>query len=241
MSGHSKWATIKRSKAVVDAKRGAVFTKIGNAISIAAREGGADPEANPSLRALIDKARGVNMPKDNIDRAIKRGSGELAGDVVEELYYEGILPGNIQVVIKCLTDNRNRSAASVRHALSKYGGSLSSVMWNFEQKGIIEISQEEIKNKNINLEELELELIELDIEDFISDEDGVLIYTKTEDLQKVKNKLEEKNISPLSAELEYIAKDKQKLDQVGLEKIEAFVEMLEEIEDVNDYYFNFDL
>ncbi len=241
MSGHSKWATIKRSKAVVDAKRGAVFTKIGNAISIAAREGGADPEANPSLRALIDKARGVNMPKDNIDRAIKRGSGELAGDVVEELYYEGILPGNIQVVIKCLTDNRNRSAASVRHALSKYGGSLSSVMWNFEQKGIIEISQEEIKNKNINLEEFELELIELDIEDFISDEDGVLIYTKTEDLQKVKNKLEEKNISPLSAELEYIAKDKQKLDQAGLEKIEAFVEMLEEIEDVNDYYFNFDL
>lgn len=241
MSGHSKWATIKRSKAVVDAKRGAVFTKIGNAISIAAREGGADPEANPSLRALIDKARGVNMPKDNIDRAIKRGSGELAGDVVEELYYEGILPGNIQVVIKCLTDNRNRSAASVRHALSKYGGSLSSVMWNFEQKGIIEISQEEIKNKNINLEEFELELIELDIEDFISDEDGVLIYTKTEDLQKVKNKLEEKNISPLSAELEYIAKDKQKLDQAGLEKIEVFVEMLEEIEDVNDYYFNFDL
>lgn len=241
MSGHSKWATIKRSKAVVDAKRGAVFTKIGNAISIAAREGGADPEANPSLRALIDKARGVNMPKDNIDRAIKRGSGELAGDVVEELYYEGILPGNIQVVIKCLTDNRNRSAASVRHALSKYGGSLSSVMWNFEQKGVIEISQEEIKNKNINLEELELELIELDIEDFISDEDGVLIYTKTEDLQKVKNKLEEKNISSLSAELEYIAKDKQKLDQAGLEKIEAFVEMLEEIEDVNDYYFNFDL
>lgn len=241
MSGHSKWATIKRSKAVVDAKRGAVFTKIGNAISIAAREGGADPEANPSLRALIDKARGVNMPKDNIDRAIKRGSGELAGDVVEELYYEGILPGNIQVVIKCLTDNRNRSAASVRHALSKYGGSLSSVMWNFEQKGVIEISQEEIKNKNINLEELELELIELDIEDFVSDEDGVLIYTKTEDLQKVKNKLEEKNISPLSAELEYIAKDKQKLDQAGLEKIEAFVEMLEEIEDVNDYYFNFDL
>lgn len=241
MSGHSKWATIKRSKAVVDAKRGAVFTKIGNAISIAAREGGADPEANPSLRALIDKARGVNMPKDNIDRAIKRGSGELAGDVVEELYYEGILPGNIQVVIKCLTDNRNRSAASVRHALSKYGGSLSSVMWNFEQKGIIEISQEEIKNKNINLEELELELIELDIEDFISDEDGVLIYTKTEDLQKVKNKLEEKNISSLSAELEYIAKDKQKLDQAGLEKIKAFVEILEEIEDVNDYYFNFDL
>lgn len=241
MSGHSKWATIKRSKAVVDAKRGAVFTKIGNAISIAAREGGADPEANPSLRALIDKARGVNMPKDNIDRAIKRGSGELAGNVVEELYYEGILPGNIQVVIKCLTDNRNRSAASVRHALSKYGGSLSSVMWNFEQKGIIEISQEEIKNKNINLEEFELELIELDIEDFISDEDGVLIYTKTEDLQKVKNKLEEKNISPLSAELEYIAKDKQKLDQAGLEKIEVFVEMLEEIEDVNDYYFNFDL
>ena len=147
MSGHSKWATTKRAKAVVDAKRGAIFTKMGNAITIAARERGGDPEKNPALRALLDKARGVNMPKDNMERAIKRGTGELAGDIVEELYYEGVLPGNIQVVIKCLTDNRNRSASLVRHALSKQGGALGNVMWNFEQKGVVEITTEEIKAK----------------------------------------------------------------------------------------------
>ena len=241
MSGHSKWATTKRAKAVVDAKRGAIFTKMGNAITLAAREKGGDPEKNPSLRALLDKARGVNMPKDNMERAIKRGTGELAGDIVEELYYEGVLPGNIQVVIKCLTDNRNRSASLVRHALSKQGGALGSVMWNFEQKGVIEITAEEIKNKSVNLEELELELMELNIEDFVSSEDGITVYTKSEDLQSVKAKLEEKNILFDSAELEYIAKDKQILDEDGIAKIDSFVDMLEDIEDVSDYYFNVDL
>ncbi len=241
MSGHSKWATTKRAKAVVDAKRGAIFTKMGNAITLAAREKGGDPEKNPSLRALLDKARGVNMPKDNMERAIKRGTGELAGDIVEELYYEGVLPGNIQVVIKCLTDNRNRSASLVRHALSKQGGSLGSVMWNFEQKGVIEITAEEIKSKSVNLEELELELMELNIEDFVSSEDGITVYTKSEDLQNVKAKIEEKNILFDSAELEYVAKDKQKLNEEEMSKIENFVDMLEDIEDVSDYYFNVDL
>lgn len=241
MSGHSKWATTKRAKAVVDAKRGAIFTKMGNAITLAAREKGGDPEKNPSLRALLDKARGVNMPKDNMERAIKRGTGELAGDIVEELYYEGVLPGNIQVVIKCLTDNRNRSASLVRHALSKQGGSLGNVMWNFEQKGVIEITAEEIKSKSVNLEELELELMELNIEDFVSSEDGITVYTKSEDLQNVKAKIEEKNILFDSAELEYVAKDKQKLNEEEMSKIENFVDMLEDIEDVSDYYFNVDL
>lgn len=241
MSGHSKWATTKRAKAVVDAKRGAIFTKMGNAITLAAREKGGDPEKNPSLRALLDKARGVNMPKDNMERAIKRGTGELAGDIVEELYYEGVLPGNIQVVIKCLTDNRNRSASLVRHALSKQGGSLGSVMWNFEQKGVIEITAEEIKSKSVNLEELELDLMELNIEDFVSSEDGITVYTKSEDLQNVKAKIEEKNILFDSAELEYVAKDKQKLNEEEMSKIENFVDMLEDIEDVSDYYFNVDL
>ena len=226
---------------MVDAKRGAIFTKMGNAITIAARERGGDPEKNPALRALLDKARGVNMPKDNMERAIKRGTGELAGDIVEELYYEGVLPGNIQVVIKCLTDNRNRSASLVRHALSKQGGALGNVMWNFEQKGVVEITTEEIKAKKVNLEELELELIEANIDDFVSSEDGVTIYTKSEDLQNIKSKLEEKNILFDSAELEYIAKDKQTLDEDGIAKIDSFVDMLEDIEDVSDYYFNVDL
>jgi len=241
MSGHSKWATTKRAKAVVDAKRGAIFTKMGNAITIAARERGGDPEKNPSLRALLDKARGVNMPKDNMERAIKKGTGELAGDIVEELYYEAVLPNNIQVIIKCLTDNKNRSASLVRHALSKQGGALGTVMWNFEQKGVIQITSEELKNKGVNLEELELDLIEANILDFIPEEEGVTIYTKMEDLQSIKNKLEEKNILFDSAELEYVAKDKQILSEGDSAKLDNFIDLLDDIEDVSDYYFNVDL
>lgn len=238
MSGHSKWATTKRAKAVVDAKRGAVFTKIGNAISIAAREKGGDPEKNPSLRALLDKARGVNMPKDNMERAIKKGTGELGGAVVEELFYEGVLPGNIQFVIKCLTDNKNRSAAVVRHALSKFGGSLGSVMWNFEQKGVIVILMETIKTKGINLDELELELIDAEIDEFKVEDEVVIIFTKVENLQSVKAILENKGISLESSEIEYVAKDKQTVGEEEQEKIDRFIEELDDLEDVGDYYNN---
>lgn len=238
MSGHSKWATTKRAKAVVDAKRGAVFTKLGNAITVSARERGGDPEKNPTLRAMIDKARGFNMPKDNIERAIKKGTGELSGAVVEELYYEGILPGNIQFVIKCLTDNKNRSAAVVRHALSKFGGSLGAVMWNFEQKGVIVISQEIIKTKSINLEELELELIDAEIEEFKIEDEVLVIFTKVDILQNVKNILENKGLNLESAEIEYVAKDKQAIKEEEQEKIDRFIEELDELEDVSDYYNN---
>lgn len=238
MSGHSKWATTKRAKAVVDAKRGAVFTKIGNAISIAAREKGGDPEKNPSLRALLDKARGVNMPKDNMERAIKKGTGELGGAVVEELFYEGVLPGNIQFVIKCLTDNKNRSAAVVRHALSKFGGSLGSVMWNFEQKGVIVILMETIKTKGINLDELELELIDAEIDEFKVEDEVVIIFTKVETLQSVKAILENKGINLESSEIEYVAKDKQTVGEEEQEKIDRFIEELDDLEDVGDYYNN---
>lgn len=238
MSGHSKWATTKRAKAVVDAKRGAIFTKLGNAITVAAREKGGDPEKNPSLRAMIDKARGVNMPKDNIERAIKRGTGELGGAAVEELYYESVLPNNVQFIIKCLTDNKNRSASMVRHALSNFGGSLGSVMWNFEQKGVIVIVQEVLDKKKIDLEKLQLELIDLEIEDFKTEDDLVIIFTKVENLQKIKNFLEEKEISLESAEIEYVSKDKQALTEEEQEKIDRFIEELDGLEDVSDYYSN---
>jgi YebC/PmpR family DNA-binding regulatory protein len=240
MSGHSKWATIKRAKAVTDAKRGAIFTRLGNTITIAAREKGGDLEANSSLRIAVEKAKSANMPKDNIERAIKRGTGELAGDIVEELYYEGVLPNNVQIVIKCLTDNKNRSAASVRHALSKYGGSLGSVMWNFEQKGLIFILAEKIKEKDINIEELELEMIEADIDDFKMDEEGLTIITKVENLQKTKAKLEEKGLEIESAEIEYIAKDKNTLSEEDLNKLKNFLDVLDENEDVNSFYLNVD-
>lgn len=238
MAGHSKWATTKRAKAVTDAKRGAIFTKLGNAITIAAREKGGDIETNPSLRAVVDKAKSFNMPKDNIERAIKKGTGELAGDVVEELYYEAILPGNIQIIIKCLTDNRNRSAATVRHALSKVGGNLGSVMWNFEQKGVISVLRESLDNKQINTEELELELIEKNVEDIEIEDEGLTVYTKIENLQEVKAFIEEKGLEIESAEIEYVAKDKQKLSEEEENKINDFLESLDDLEDVNAYYLN---
>ncbi len=238
MSGHSKWATTKRAKAVVDAKRGAVFTKIANTITIAARERGGDPETNPSLRAIIDKARMVNMPKDNIERAIKRGTGELGGAIVEELYYEGLFPNNIQFIIKCLTDNKNRSASLVRHAFTKYGGNLGSVMWNFEQKGLIVVSQEALKGKKNNLEDWQLELIDAGIDDFKIDNDMILIFTRVDNLQKVKLLLDEQGISMESAEIEYVAKDKQTISDEEQEKIDHFIEEIEDLEDVNDYYSN---
>ncbi|PKM91139.1 YebC/PmpR family DNA-binding transcriptional regulator [Candidatus Falkowbacteria bacterium HGW-Falkowbacteria-1] len=238
MSGHSKWATTKRAKAVVDAKRGAVFTKLANTITIAAREKGGDMETNPSLRAIVEKAKGFNMPKDNIERAIKKGTGELAGDVVEELYYEAVLPNNGQIIIKCLTDNKNRSAASVRHAVSKAGGSLGSVMWNFEQKGVISILKEELENKKVNLEGLELELIEANIDDFKLEDGGLFVFTKFEDLQKIKSIIDAKGIEIDSAEIEYVAKEKNTLSEEDLNKVYTFLEELDDLEDVNDYYLN---
>ncbi len=237
MSGHSKWATTHRQKELVDAKRGAIFTKLGNIITIAARKGG-DPNANPSLRAAIDRARDASMPKDNIERAIKKGTGELAGETVEELYYEGILPPGIQVVVKCLTDNKNRSGATVRHAFTKNGGAFGAVLWNFDQRGVIRITTQETREKNITLEDLELELIDLGIIDFIKEDDGISIQTEISDLQKIKEFLETKNLKIESAEIEYVAKEKMTLADSEQERIDKFFESLEDNEDVSDYYTN---
>lgn len=237
MSGHSKWATTKRQKAVVDAKRGAIFTKLGNVISIAARRGG-DPEMNAALRAAIDKARESNMPKDNIERAVKKGTGELGGNAVEELYYEGMGPAGTQFIVKCITDSKNRSASEVRHVFSEHNSSLGSVMWNFEQKGVVMVSGESLKEKKINPDELELELIDAGIDDLEKSEDGLIAYTHLENLQKVKSVLESKNLKIESAEIEYTAKEKLALNEEDKEKVENFIEELEDLEDVNDYYTN---
>ena len=236
MSGHSKWATIKRAKAVTDAKKGAIFTKLGNIITVAAREKGGDIENNPSLRMAVEKARSVNMPKDNIERAIKKGTGELKGDIIEELYYEAVLPNNIQFIIKCLTDNKNRSASMVRHIVNKFGGSFGSVMWNFQQKGVIVINQAEIKEKKIDLENLQLQLIDQQIEDLEILEDIIVINTSVELLQETKHFLEGLSISIESAEIEHLAKEKQSNEDS--EKISKFIEELDNIEDVSDYYSN---
>jgi YebC/PmpR family DNA-binding regulatory protein len=235
MSGHSKWATTKRAKAVVDAKRGASFTKYSKLITIAARTGG-DPTSNFTLRMAIEKARGVNMPKDNIEKAIKRGTGELEGATIEELVYEGIGPAKSQFIIKCLTDSKNRSASEIRHLFSEHGGSLGSVMWNFEIKGVIQIAAENLDADK--MDELELEIIDAGAEDILNEVEGMTIYTKPENLQKVNNFLVSKNIKAESAEIAHVAKELNEASDADKEKIEKFIIALEENEDVSEYYHN---
>ncbi|MCF7794953.1 YebC/PmpR family DNA-binding transcriptional regulator [Patescibacteria group bacterium] len=241
MSGHSKWSTIKRAKAANDAKKGAIFTKVSNLITMAVKEKGADIDSNFTLRMAIDKAKEANMPKDNIERAIKRGTGELAGDQIEELYYEGIGPVNSQFIVKCLTDNKNRSASSIRHIFTKYGGALSSVMWNFNKLGVISFKKEQLSDLGIDKEELELELIDNGAQDIKIEEEDYVIYTQVSDLQSVKETLEKKNINIESAELNYIAKEEQEISDSDKDKVENFINALDEDEDVSDYYTNLKL
>lgn len=239
MSGHSKWSTIKRQKGAADAKRSAIFTKLSKAITVAAKEKGGDPDTNFSLRLAIDKAKAANMPKDNIEKAIKRGTGELAGDVIEELYYEGFGPGGIAIIIKSLTDNKNRSAQQIKHVLSKYGGSLggpSSVMWQFDQKGVIRLSAESIADKNV--EELELQIIDLGAQDIIKEKDGWTIHTDMSDLQSVSKGIEDLGIEVDYADLEYVPKEFADTDKQAQEKAEKLFEALDEEEDVDNYYTN---
>lgn len=237
MSGHSKWATTHRQKEIVDAKRGAIFTKLGNIIAIAAKTGG-DPATNPSLRAAVDRARDASMPKDNIERAIKKGTGELGGEQVEELYYEGIGPAGVQVIVKCTTDNRNRSGSTVRHNFTKNGGSFGAVMWNFDQAGIIMINSEELSAKQVDFDEFELELIDSGASDIEKAEEGVTIYTALPDFQKMQDYLKSKDIKTESAEIGYVAKEKASFSEEDTAKIEKFLEEFENNEDVSDYYTN---
>ncbi|MDP3836540.1 MAG: YebC/PmpR family DNA-binding transcriptional regulator [bacterium] len=237
MSGHSKWATTHRQKEIVDAKRGAIFTKLGNIIAIAAKTGG-DPATNPSLRAAVDRARDASMPKDNIERAIKKGTGELGGEQVEELYYEGIGPAGVQVIVKCTTDNRNRSGSTVRHNFTKNGGSFGAVMWNFDQAGIVMINSEELSAKQINFDEFELELIDGGASDIEKAEEGVTVYTALADFQKMQDYLKSKDIKAESAEVGYVAKEKTSFNEEDTAKIEKFLEEFEDNEDVTDYYTN---
>ncbi len=239
MSGHSKWSTIKRQKWAQDAKRSAVFTKLVRNITVASREGGGDPEKNFKLRLAIDKAKGSNMPKDNIERAIKKGTGELKGDDLAECLYEGMGPLNSQFIVKSLTDNRNRSASNIKHIFNKYGGSFTSVMWNFEEKGVIRIGKEEAEKKAYS-EELELELIELGIQNIKKEEEGVTIYIDVKDLATVKEFLDNKNIQIETVDIEYIPSQTKEIKECEREKIKKFMEEQEEYEDVNDYYNNCD-
>jgi YebC/PmpR family DNA-binding regulatory protein len=234
MSGHSKWAQIHRQKGVADAKRGAIFTRLGNNITIAVKTGGGgNPDTNFKLQLAIDKAKGSNMPKDNIERAIKRGTGEAEGGIIEEITYEGFGPDGVAVIVECLTDNRNRTSSSIKHALAKNGGSLggpNSVSWMFEQKGVIAI-------RNIN-ENLELELIDAGVLDIEKEPEGVTIYTSFADLQKIKKLLEDKKIEIISAEIEQVPKEIKEVGPETVEKLEKMFQDLDDDGDVNNYFTN---
>lgn len=235
MSGHSRWSKIHRQKSVADNKRGALFTKLGNAITIAAKSGGGDPTTNFKLQLAIDQAKTGNMPKDNIQRAIKRGTGELEGGRIEAITYEGFGPNNIAFMIECLTDNRNRTSAAMKHVLSKYGGSLggpNSVGWMFEQKGII-------RTEKVS-EELELELIDAGANDFVEEDDGTTIFTNPSDLKKVNDLLTQKGLTVEYAEIEQVPKDKKTVDDKTKEKLEKVFAELDDNEDVNNFFTNAD-
>ena len=199
MSGHSKWTQIKRQKGVQDSKRGAVFTKLASAITVATRQGGGDPEANFKLRVAIDKARAVNMPKDNIERAINRGTGAGGdGNQLEEVLYEGYGPGRVAVVIKTITDNKNRTSSNLRHLLEKYGGSLGktgTVLWQFEKRGVIRVPL-----NGRSAEDLEMLLIDLGAQDLIEEDGGLTVLTAPKDLQQIKEGLDKKGLEVELAE-----------------------------------------
>ncbi len=225
MSGHSKWATTKRQKAVVDAKRGALFTKIGNQIAIAAR-GGTDPDTNASLAMMLEKARLANMPKANIERAIARVADKSSATLIEETY-EAYGPGGVGIIIEVATDNKNRTMPEVRHTLDKNGGRMAdpgSVMFQFERKGVIVISEKG--------EEALMAALEAGAEDAEEQEDGIEIYTPASDLAKVREALIANGMTVSSAELQYVANNSVPVEPENAEKLEKLLDAVDDLDDV---------
>lgn len=236
MSGHSHWAGIKHRKGLNDAKRAKVFTKLAKPITIAAREGGGNPDTNFKLRLAIDKAREFNMPKDNIDRAIARGSGELKGNEMTEVLYEAMGPGNIMMLIRATTDNRNRTVSEIKNILTKTGGKMGeagSAMWNFEQAGVIYI-----ENSDIDKDELELMAIDAGAKDIKIEESAISVYTEAKNLQKVQDILIEKGIKISDSGLVYLPKSTVKIDENTRLDYEKLLEQLDEQDDVDEIFDN---
>ncbi len=241
MAGHSKWSNIKRKKGKEDAKRGKIFTKLGRYIMVAAKEGGGDPEFNPALQTAIEKAKAENMPNDNIERAIKKGTGELGADDYEEVTYEGYGPGGIAVFAACLTDNRNRTAPEIRHAFDKCGGNLGQagcVTFMFDKKGLIGIE----KDESIDEDELMMLAIELGAEDFLAEEQGYEIITAPEEFETVRDGLKEEGYEFVIVEITYIPQNTITLtDKEELKNMENLVDMLEDLDDVQEVYHNWEM
>jgi YebC/PmpR family DNA-binding regulatory protein len=243
MSGHSKWHQIRYKKGITDAKRGQMFTKVARMISVAAREGGGDPETNYKLRLAIDKAKEINMPKDSIQKAIDRGTGKLAGARLEKVTYEGYAPSGVALLIDVLTDNKNRASAEIKNILGKGGGKMGgagSVAWMFSPKGVIRIETRDLSPEI--REELELAAIDAGVLDFKEEKDLIEIYTKPEELHKIKEELQNKGYQVSSAEILQIPKNIVKIeDEKQAEQILKLMEALEDSEEVSAVHSNFDI
>jgi YebC/PmpR family DNA-binding regulatory protein len=238
MSGHNKWSSIKHKKGAADAKRGKLFTRIVKEIILAARDGGGDLSANPRLRTAIQSAKGANMPKDNIEKAIKRGTGEIEGAIYEEITYEGYGQGGVAILVEVTTDNKNRSVAELRHCFSKYGGNLAesgAVAYNFDKKGVIEI---QVNGKDED--DFMMQALELGADDVQKDDDLFLVYTATTDLYKVVGNFEEAGYTIEKAEFTRIPKNTIQADEVA-EKLLKLIDKLEDLDDTQKVYANFEI
>ena len=239
MAGHSKWANIKHKKAATDKKRGKIWTKLIREVTVAAKEGGGSPEANPRLRLALDKANAANMPKETIKRAIERGAGGADGENYDEIRYEGYGPGGTAVIVDCMTDNRNRTASEVRHAFSKHGGNLGtdgSVAYLFSKQGILSFGP------GADEEAIMEAALEAGAEDVITNDDqSVDVVTAPEAFEEVKNAIIKAGLSPDNAEVTYSASTSAELDRETAEKLLRMVETLEDLDDVQDVYTNADI
>jgi len=239
MSGHSKWANIKHRKGAADAKRGQAFSKLIREIIIAARMGGRDFEANPRLRQVVAKAKSVNMPSDNIERAIKKGTGELEGERFEESMYEGYGPGGVAILVYALTDNKKRTTAELKHIFSRSGGSMGEagcVSWMFKKRGVISFERAKVDEEK--LMDAALDAGAQDIED---DESYVMVYTEPNDFDPVKAVLEKNKFAPVTAEITMVPQTNVRLEGKNAEQMLRLMEALEDHDDVQEVYANFDI
>ncbi|MDP2741069.1 MAG: YebC/PmpR family DNA-binding transcriptional regulator [bacterium] len=238
MSGHSHAKTVMAGKMANAAKKGKVFSKVGRLITIAAKEGGSDPISNSKLRMAIDQAKKFNMPKENIERAIKKGTGELAGEKLEEISFEGFGPGGITFIVEGITDNKNRALGEIKTTINQNNGKLAgegAVRWMFDRKGVITINNEQ---KIINKDEIELTVIEAGAEDICWDNDILDVYTSPENLEMVKKNLEEKQIKIDSSSLDWVAKEEVEISEKENEQAQRLFEAIDDNDAVNNVYSN---
>lgn len=241
MAGHSKWKNIQRRKNAQDAKRGKVFMRLSKELYVAAKSGGIDPDLNPSLRLAIEKAKAANMPNDNIDRAIKKAAGNQDDTHYDEIIYEGYGPGGVAVMVACLTDNRNRTAATVRHAFTKHGGNLGEsgcVSYMFTRKGYLAIAREGLATDE---DELLMHVIEAGAEEMETSDEAFEIFTTPEDFLNVKESLESEGFKFAEAEITMLPETYTQLTGDQAEQMEKMLELLEDDEDVQDVYHNFEI